>query len=202
MASPSSSSVHSRDPPHVKRIWTSVLQSSSLVPGVSEVNDDRRPIPSPQNGVSGVDAIAQQVLRLDGTEPCHHVAGYPRGLLFSDVDTRFELLHADARNIFANESLDDVGDGMKRSRLREDVKADTQQAPCRTILSPQTIPRPILPKFSVTSVVEIVYGPLNQSGMVPAWISRAARRRWPSMEDVHGTYPACPLSAGIPEPLA
>ncbi len=50
-------------------IRTSVLQTLSLVPdvGLSEDDDDERPVPFPQNKVPGVDAIVQQAVRLDVT---------------------------------------------------------------------------------------------------------------------------------------
>ncbi len=68
--------------------------------------------PVPQNDIPDVNAIVQDaVLGLNSTERLHDLAGDPLGFLVRDVNARFELRHADTRDILENESLKDVGEG-------------------------------------------------------------------------------------------
>ncbi len=71
-------------------------------------------LPVLQNDIPDVHVIVQDaVLGLDSTESLHDVAGDPLCFLLRDVNARFELRHANTRDILENGPVNDVGDRMK-----------------------------------------------------------------------------------------
>ncbi len=177
MVSQPSSSVRSRDPLDAAAcnvypdLRSPIVIVSSRPPntGFSKVDDDGRPVPFPQNDIPGV-IVQQAVLRLDGTEPCHHVARYLLGFLFRRAYTLFWLHHTNAGDILESESLQDVRDGMKGSRLRGNAKMNgakrTDDIPVMQksihVVGPhlpkpsRDLPHPIPPKLHVKSVIKII----------------------------------------------
>ena len=93
---------------------SSSLSSGSLMSACPKSMLTGERLPVLQNDIPDVHVIVQDaVLGLDSTESLHDVAGDPLCFLLGDVNTRAELRHSDARDIFENESLNDVGDRMK-----------------------------------------------------------------------------------------